>query len=161
VSSIGGRQGNAGLSIYQAAKFGVCGFSEALAVEVVPLGIFVTSLEPGAMDTDWGKSSMSYTPEVEGYEKSVGALVAVLQQFAGMETKHGGDPKKIAKLIIKITDNPAPPVHLVVGKDAYKMVHQGELKKLDEMDKWKNEGDATDYDADFTLFDSEGKTPLN
>jgi hypothetical protein len=113
------------------------------------------------MDTDWGKSSMSYAPEVEGYEKSVGAMVAVLQQFAGMETKYGGDPKKIAELIIKITDSPAPPVHLIVGKDAYKIVRQGELKKLDEMDKWKNEGDATDYDSDFTLFDSEGKTPLN
>src|ERR1700742_4131625 len=43
ISSVGGRVGNAGLTIYQAAKFGVGGFTEALAKEVAPLGIRVTS----------------------------------------------------------------------------------------------------------------------
>src|SRR6202000_3212662 len=34
ISSIGGRVGNGGLTMYQAAKFGLSGFSEALAKEV-------------------------------------------------------------------------------------------------------------------------------
>ncbi len=34
------------------------GFSAVLAAEVAPLGIRVTSLEPGGMDTDWAGSSM-------------------------------------------------------------------------------------------------------
>ena len=38
VSSVGGRVGNPGLTIYQAAKFGLSGFNEALAKEVKPLG---------------------------------------------------------------------------------------------------------------------------
>ena len=42
ISSMGGRVGNPGVSVYQAAKFGLGGFSEALAKEVAPLGIRVT-----------------------------------------------------------------------------------------------------------------------
>ena len=53
VSSIGGRLATPGLSAYQAAKWAVGGFSEVLAREVEPLGIKVTVLEPGGMQTDW------------------------------------------------------------------------------------------------------------
>src|SRR6266545_2779684 len=53
ISSIGGRRGaTPGLSAYQAAKFAVAGFSEALINEVAPLGIQVTIVEPGGFATD-------------------------------------------------------------------------------------------------------------
>ncbi len=71
ISSVGGRIGNAGLTMYQAAKFGLGGFSEALAKEVAPLGIFVTSVEPGGFRTDWGGASMTFATKVEGYETTV------------------------------------------------------------------------------------------
>jgi NAD(P)-dependent dehydrogenase (short-subunit alcohol dehydrogenase family) len=38
--------------MYQAAKFGLGGFSEALAKEIAPLGIYVTSVEPGGFRTN-------------------------------------------------------------------------------------------------------------
>ena len=41
--------GNAGLSIYQTAKFGLSGFTEAVNKEVASLGIKVTSIEPGGL----------------------------------------------------------------------------------------------------------------
>ncbi len=44
ISSIGGRVGNAGLSMYQAAKFGLVGFSESLSKEIAPLGIRLTCI---------------------------------------------------------------------------------------------------------------------
>src|ERR1700755_3004562 len=71
ISSVGGRVGNAGLTMYQAAKFGLGGFSEALAKEVAPLGIKVTCVEPGGFRTDWAGASMSFAPRVEGYESTV------------------------------------------------------------------------------------------
>ena len=49
ISSVGGRVGNAGLTMYQAAKFGLGGFTEALAKEVAPLGIYVTSCRTGRL----------------------------------------------------------------------------------------------------------------
>src|ERR1700739_2760583 len=62
VSAIGGRLATAGLSAYQSAKWAVGGFSEVLAREVGPLGIRVTVLEPGGMQTDWAGSSMQVGP---------------------------------------------------------------------------------------------------
>lgn len=67
ISSVGGRVGGPGLTMYQAAKFGLGGFSEALSKEVAPLGIYVTCIEPGGFRTDWGGESMSYAREIEGY----------------------------------------------------------------------------------------------
>jgi hypothetical protein len=44
-------------SIYAAAKFGVRGFSEALRREVAAWGIQVSTLLPGAVDTDFGQKA--------------------------------------------------------------------------------------------------------
>jgi NAD(P)-dependent dehydrogenase (short-subunit alcohol dehydrogenase family) len=55
VSSVGGRLATPGLSAYQSAKWAVGGFSSVLAAEVAPLGIKVTVLEPGGMQTDWAR----------------------------------------------------------------------------------------------------------
>jgi NAD(P)-dependent dehydrogenase (short-subunit alcohol dehydrogenase family) len=161
VSSIGGRVGNAGLTMYQAAKFGLSGFSEALAHEVAPLNIKVIALEPGGMDTDWGKSSMTFAKEIEGYEKTVGVMETVLKQLANMTAKYGGDLTKIAKMVIELSEEPNPPIHMVIGKDAYNIVKQGLERNLAEMERWKAKGDATDYDTNETLFDETGKTPLH
>jgi NADP-dependent 3-hydroxy acid dehydrogenase YdfG len=54
VSSVGGRYGIAGWSIYNATKFAVVGFHDALRKELGPDGIRVTVIEPGAVWTEWG-----------------------------------------------------------------------------------------------------------
>ncbi|MET7400870.1 SDR family NAD(P)-dependent oxidoreductase [Dactylosporangium sp. NPDC005572] len=59
VSSVGGRIGTAGLAAYQAAKWAVNGFAQLLAQEVGPLGIMVTAIEPGGVQTECAGSSMA------------------------------------------------------------------------------------------------------
>lgn len=149
ISSIGGRVGNAGLTMYQAAKFGLGGFSEALAKEVAPLGIKVTSVEPGGFRTDWATASMSYAPDVEGYEQTVGTRKALFSsaQFIPM-----GDPDKAAKAMIDLTENPEPPVHLVLGSEAIAMVKQANIIRNEEMEKWMPVSISTNADnaIDFT-----------
>src|ERR1700722_2906837 len=98
ISSIGGRIGNPGLSMYQAAKFGLGGFSEALAKEVAPLGIKITSVEPGGFRTDWAGSSMSFARKVEGYETTVDQRAEI---FASGKFVPVGDPDKAAKVMIE------------------------------------------------------------
>ena len=143
ISSIGGRVGNPGLTIYQAAKFGLGGFSEALAKEVAPLGIKVTSVEPGGFRTEWMSVSMSFAPEVEGYEKTVGARKALFtsDKFIPM-----GDPVKAAKVMIELVDNPEPPVHLVLGSEAFGMIKQANALRNEEMDKWMPVSFSTNAD---------------
>jgi len=54
VSSVGGRYGLAGWSVYNATKFAVVGFHDALRKELGEEGIRVSLVEPGAVYTQWG-----------------------------------------------------------------------------------------------------------
>jgi len=54
VSSVGGRHGLEGWSVYNATKFAVVGFHDALRKELGPQGIRVSLIEPGAVYTQWG-----------------------------------------------------------------------------------------------------------
>ena len=159
VSSIGGRVGSGGVSIYQAAKFGLSGFSEGLALEVAPLGIRVTCVEPGGFRTDWAGGSMSYAPHVEGYETTVDARVAA---FKSGTVKPMGDPDKAAKVMIDITDHPQPPLHLLLGSEAVAIVKYSEAAKLRELEKWETVSSSTDADDAENFLETEhGKKYLN
>ena len=152
VSSIGGRIGNAGLSMYQAAKFGLAGFSEALAKEVAPLGIRVTSVEPGGFRTDWAGNSMSFAPRVEGYENSIGVIEEILSNGRFIPV---GDPAKAAKVLIDLAVHPNPPVHLVLGSEAVAMLEQANAARDAELAEWKPVSISTDADDAENFFESE------
>jgi NAD(P)-dependent dehydrogenase (short-subunit alcohol dehydrogenase family) len=59
VSSVAGKKGWANASAYCASKFGLTGFTEALAEEGRPHGIRAIVIYPGAMATNWG----AWSPE--------------------------------------------------------------------------------------------------
>ncbi len=143
ISSIGGRVGNPGVSIYQAAKFGLGGFSEALAKEVAPLGIKVTCVEPGGFRTDWAGTSMTYAPKVAGYETTVDLRA---QLFTSGKFIPMGDPEKAAMVMIRLAENPEPPVHLVLGSEAIGMLKQANAARQAEMEKWLPVSISTDHD---------------
>lgn len=71
IASIAARQGFEGNVAYCASKYGLRGFGDALRVELAPLGVRVTTLYPGNVDTDiwkrvpgnWDRSKMA-KPEV-------------------------------------------------------------------------------------------------
>ena len=52
VASTAGRQANLGSGVYNLTKFGLGAFSESLRQELVPHGIRVTLIEPGAVATE-------------------------------------------------------------------------------------------------------------
>jgi NAD(P)-dependent dehydrogenase (short-subunit alcohol dehydrogenase family) len=156
ISSVGGRVGSSGLSIYQAAKFGLGGFSEALAKELKPLGIYVTAIEPGGFRTDWAGASMTYAPDIEGYEESVNSRADFFKsgKFIPM-----GDPVKAAKVMVALVDHPAPPVHLILGSEALAIVKATDEMREQEMEKWMEISTSTDHDdAEDFLATTLGKT---
>jgi len=152
ISSIGGRVGNAGLSIYQAAKFGLAGFSESLSKEVAPLGIKVTSIEPGGFRTDWAGPSMSFAKDIEGYETTVGGVKEHLTsgKFIPM-----GDPAKAAKVMIDVVNHENPPLHLVLGSEAAAILRATDEKRKEEFDKWLDVSISTDHDDAVNIFETE------
>jgi short-subunit dehydrogenase len=52
VSSVAGRLGNANESAYSASKFALCGWSEAIAVDLWDSGIKIRLVNPGPIDTE-------------------------------------------------------------------------------------------------------------
>lgn len=155
ISSVGGRVGGPGLTIYQAAKFGLGGFSEALAKEVSPLGIHVTCIEPGGFRTDWGRESMSFAREIAGYEPTVGRMSEFMNSGHYVPM---GDPDKAAKVMIDLIDHPKPPIHLILGSEAISIVKGAEAAKKAELEQWESISVSTDHEEAVNFLESpEGK----
>lgn len=143
ISSVGGRIANPGLSAYQAAKFAVGGFSEALAQEVAPLGIKVTVLEPGGMRTDWAGASMTVQPISEPYAATVGALATMLP--AGT-TRAAGDPAKVAGVVLQLAAMDEPPMRLLLGTDAVTYAASAAHTRAASDEQWRELSVSTDHD---------------
>jgi NAD(P)-dependent dehydrogenase (short-subunit alcohol dehydrogenase family) len=145
VSSVGGRIGHPGLSAYQAAKWAVGGFTEALAQELAPLGIRVTTLEPGGMRTHWGTTAQAATPELwPDYRAAMDPMLALLAEHIGKET---GDPAKVAQVILALAGHPNPPVHLLLGSDAVHYCGLAEAARAAVGERWKAVSLAADFGA--------------
>ncbi|MCU0470773.1 MAG: oxidoreductase [Arcicella sp.] len=114
MSSHGGIKAFAGFGIYNASKFALEGFSEAMAQEVAPLGIKVTIVEPGPFRTNFaGNSFHEAQRSIEDYQQTSGVFRQKMQEVNG---KQEGDPIKASKAIIKIVNSENPPLRLPLGK---------------------------------------------
>jgi NAD(P)-dependent dehydrogenase (short-subunit alcohol dehydrogenase family) len=68
ISSVAGKKGWANASAYCASKFGLTGFTQALADKGKEHGIRAIVLYPGAMSTNWGAFSPEERQEGESDE---------------------------------------------------------------------------------------------
>ena len=144
VSSVGGRLAVAGNTPYHAAKWGVGGFSDALAMEVAPFGVRVCTLEPGGIRTNWARRAGQNAPDLlPDYEASVGPMLELLQSIEGRQE---GDPRKIADVIVKLANSDEVPVRLILGVDAGKRVRQAEAARASEAEKWRHLTVSTVYE---------------
>lgn len=116
ISSHGGFKAFSGFGIYNASKFALEGFSEALAIEVAPLGIKLTIVEPGPFRTNFAGSSFRKANKIiEDYNSTAGAFRERMKQVDG---KQEGNPIKAAQAIFNITKLDTPPLRLPLGKIA-------------------------------------------
>jgi NAD(P)-dependent dehydrogenase (short-subunit alcohol dehydrogenase family) len=136
VSSVGGRLGIPGNTPYHAAKWAVGGFSDSLAMEVAPFGVKICTLEPGGIRTNWARRAGENMPNLlPEYEASVGAIHKMLRSIEG---RAEGDPRKIADVIVQLTNSDEVPVRLILGVDAEQRVRQAEAARAAEADKWRH-----------------------
>lgn len=142
VASVGSRMATPGLSAYQSAKWATAGFSAVLASEVAPLGIRVTSLEPGGMATDWAGSSMTVPEISEPYQQTVGAAAAMHNS----SWRPLGDPEKVARVVLQIADMDDPPVRLLLGSEAYAYATAAANAQLASDERWRELSRSTDRD---------------
>jgi len=116
VSSVSGLVGWPSLGIYSGSKFALEGISETLALELAPLGIKLTLIEPGGLRTDFaGRSRTNTARRIAEYDATVGESRRILAAHAGHET---GSPEKAAEAMLAIADHPSPPLRILLGSDA-------------------------------------------
>jgi len=143
IGSIGGLVAFPALGFYNATKFAVDGYSEALAKETSLLGIKVTVIAPSGFRTDWaGRSAKSSSLEIEDYAKSAGANKNAIRAYSGNQP---GDPYRAAEAIIKVVESDMPPMRLLLGVAALK----GARSKLELLKKDYDNWEETTVGADF------------
>src|SRR3984885_11591078 len=122
ITSMGGYITLPGIAYYCGSKFALEAISETLSKEVKDFGIRVTAVAPGQFRTDWAGRSMIRTERtISEYDKLMNPIRKARQEKSGIQP---GDPAKAAQVLLKIVEQENPPTHLLLGKDALKLVRE-------------------------------------
>ena len=110
VSSVGGRIATPLLGAYNSSKFALEALSDVLRLELIPFGIRVAVIEPGASPTEIWKTSAGRTPGADG--RADGApyakLIEGIQAFAMNARTVGFPPELFAQTVERILESPNP-----------------------------------------------------
>lgn len=144
ISSVGGLGAYIGWGLYGSTKFAIEGITEALALELAPLGIHATVVAPGFFRTDFlDKSSLVTSKKViEDYASTVGRMRDFATQI---NKKQPGDPKKLAHAFIKLAASKMPPVHLPLGNDALDRYRSKTRDFEKDIQQWHEVISSTDH----------------
>jgi NAD(P)-dependent dehydrogenase (short-subunit alcohol dehydrogenase family) len=133
ISSTAGVVGGAFGSAYAASKFGLEGWMEGLAGEVEPYGIRTMIVEPGFFRTELLQPESTTFAElsIDDYAERTAETIPAWQAMNG---EQAGDPAKLARALVELTDSDDPPLRWVAGEDAVEGVEQKARLLLAQVD---------------------------
>jgi NAD(P)-dependent dehydrogenase (short-subunit alcohol dehydrogenase family) len=130
VSSIGGVTAFPGLGVYNASKWALEGFTEALAGEVAGFGITTTLLEPSGFATDWAGSSASNSEPNPLYKP----LRDAMANWGNGPTPTAQD--SVAALFAAV-DAAEPPTRLILASQGYDLVLDAHERRMATWRAWE------------------------
>ena len=143
VSSIGAVRTGAASGYYAATKAALELMSEGLAAELKPLGIRTMIVEPGAFRTHFYDSSL------KGADMTISDYADTAwkrsPQNAVNQGNQPGDPAKAGDVLIDALESENPPLRLLLGSDAVKIVRTALEGRLQELDRWADVSARTDF----------------
>ena len=143
ITSMAGHMSMPGISFYSGSKFALEGITEALAKEVKALGIKVTAIAPGSFRTEWaGRSMVRSERHIPDYDAVFDPVRERRREYSG---KQAGDPRKAARVLLKIVESADPPTHLLLGNDALKLVKDRISALSEEIEVWEAISRSTDF----------------
>jgi NAD(P)-dependent dehydrogenase (short-subunit alcohol dehydrogenase family) len=143
ITSMGGYITMPGISYYCGSKFALEGISETLAKEVKGFGIHVTAIAPGSFRTDWaGRSMVRSERSIADYDSVFDPIRKAREEKSGHQA---GDPIKAAKVLLELLATENPPVHLLLGSDALKLVREKIDSLAGEITAWEDVTLSTDF----------------
>jgi NAD(P)-dependent dehydrogenase (short-subunit alcohol dehydrogenase family) len=114
ISSLAGMIGTPGQAFYSASKFALEGYSEALSYEVEKFNIKVSLIEPGFFNTNLQHTLSKGALPIQDYRVLRDTIESSIQQAIS----HGGDPEKVAELVVRIALRKSPKLRYRIGDDA-------------------------------------------
>lgn len=133
VSSIGGISAFPLVGIYNASKWALEGFSQALAQELAPFGIHVTLVEPAAFATDWAGSSSVHSAELADYAD-------VHEQVRASRAQRNGSPGSAdasAAALLKVVDAEEPPLRVFFGGSPLAIAKADYASRIAQWEEWQ------------------------
>jgi len=113
LASVAGHCGFPGMSLYNATKFAVEGFSESLQYELNAFNIKVKVVEPGPIKTDFYSRSMDIisSKETTVYDNYINKVTAKMNAMGNK----GKNPDSVVKIIFKATISKSNKLRYPVG----------------------------------------------
>ncbi len=145
ISSIAGFLGTfPGWGIYNATKFAIAGFTEALSAEVRSLGVTATIVYPGYFKTNFlleGSLRTAANP-IADYKEARELEVIHNEQIIGNQP---GDPEKAAAAFIHVAELENRPLHLFLGSDSFGMANGKIQAVLNDLTAFESVSKSTDF----------------
>jgi len=141
ISSMAGIASAPWLGVYNASKYALEWFSEALNLELKPLWVKVMLVEPGPFRTKWASDWLKLAEtKIDDYAQTAGNM----RKFKWNEMQVG-DPLKWVQAVIKAMNSETPPLRLALGEFAVDAFERkiNMLKK--DMEDWKEVSINTTY----------------
>jgi NAD(P)-dependent dehydrogenase (short-subunit alcohol dehydrogenase family) len=144
-SSTAGITGGEFTSAYAASKFALEGWSESLTPEVAPFGIRTMLVEPGFFRTELLTEDSTRYPEpsIDDYAERTRQTVTA---WKGMNGQQGGDPVKLARALVQLTDSDEPPLRWAAGTDAVAAFEQKAQQLLAQADAHRDLSSSLTHD---------------
>ncbi|SDM85634.1 NADP-dependent 3-hydroxy acid dehydrogenase YdfG [Paenibacillus sp. yr247] len=114
VSSVSGLSAFPGYAPYSTSKFAIEGFSESLRLEMMPFGVRIVLVEPGAYQTEiWRKGFEAiHTTESSPYWSGLSKML----DYSKRASATAPDPQEVAHKIAQIVDSPRPKLRYPLGR---------------------------------------------
>lgn len=147
VTSTAGLIGQEFCAAYAASKFALEGWMESLRFDLAPYGIATMAIEPGFFRTDLlveGASTLWPALQIEDYAERTSATI---QAWQAMNGQQGGDPARLARALVTLSDSDALPLRFVAGADAMAGVEANLMTIQAQIDAHRELSASLSYDS--------------
>lgn len=147
ITSTAGLIGQEFCAAYAASKFALEGWMESLHFDLEPYGISTMAVEPGFFRTELlveGSSTIWPELEIEDYAERTAQTI---EAWKSMNGQQGGDPEKLARALVTLSDSEELPQRFVAGADAISGVEQNLAVISGQLDANRELSESLSYDS--------------
>ncbi|HEY9423558.1 MAG TPA: SDR family NAD(P)-dependent oxidoreductase [Microterricola sp.] len=147
ITSAAGLMGQEFVAAYAASKFALEGWMESLRYDVERFGIKTMAVEPGFFRTELlveGSSTIWPELDIEDYAELTAQTIDAWKRMNGLQ---GGDPKKLGRALVALSDSGELPLRFLAGADVMAGEEQNLATIRGQIDAHRELSSSLSFDA--------------